>query len=420
MILKDTITDLIIQMDVFMNKQGRDLEVCRNIIHDINQLTGEDSLDKIYVNTVKNFNIPDVVVLPLYNKEFNRFLLDEDPVETCPFGYTIEIHERCFDSYTAEELTAIVIHDILQNIESSSAKTRYMKAYNSTVSKYPMEKVMNIFDTISNSEVAFIAYTDICTRPFRVPIMDYDYTGCDEVLKNMGLGDAYDSYLEKYYDGTKNWKNNQEENYTDPQKIIEDEIKADSRTMNTIFMACMDHDIRHYYTMIRNGIPLVSLDNIMGKTSSANSMGFIPKVRKFKRRYSNKPANYEDKNTTLTESFINPKNEVELRFQVDKIIADMRYAASEAEREAILIKIKNLTLKLLKTRTKAEAEYKKTPNDQQVISRIEYLQNFIDELEMLREKTMKMDIKKKRYGLFINYPEGYEEDLSKYRDMALY
>ena len=327
MILKDVVREAITTMDVFMTKKGHDSEIAKQLINLINQMNGEDSLDKIYVNEQDNFNIPDVVVLPLYNRNFNSFLLT-DQYQTCPFGYTVEIHSRCFTSYTAEELVAVIIHDILQNIQSCSAKTRFMKAYNYILNKYSMEHVLEVFDNISSSEVAFMGFIDICCRPFRVPVMAHDYVGTDEVLKNMGLGDAYDSYLDKAMNGMNHFINMDSSNNS-PEARIETEVKRDFQTLKTIFQSCMDKDIRHYYQMIKDGIPLVSLDYLTTRSSATAALGFADRRKMFKRRFDGT----RPENTSITESFINPKNEIELRFQVDKIIADMRYAETEAERE---------------------------------------------------------------------------------------
>lgn len=405
MIMKDLVTDLILKMDVFMTKKGQDLTVRKELISAINAVTGEDSLDTIYVNNVDNFNIPDVVVIPLYHKDFNMFLMDGDMGNTCPFGYTIEIHQRCFTQYTAEELTAVVIHDILQNVQSCTAKARFIKAYNYAISKYNTDKILDIFDDISNSEVAFMAFMDICTRPFRVPVSDYDYIGTDDVLKNMNLGDAYDSYLDKIYDTSHHWVNPDSKN-AGPDVRIERETKNDYQTLKTIMKACMDKDIRHYYSMIRTGVPLVTLDHIFGGRETVASLGFISHKREFKKNFDHK---YEHKEmSAITESFINPKNEIELRFQVDKIISEMRYAETEAEREVILFKIKNLSIRLTKTLAEQDKKFKKNPQDEAIRQRLEYIQNFLDELDMLREKTVKMDIKEKRYGIWLKYPVGYE------------
>lgn len=403
MILNDCVRELITTMDVFMTKKGHDSEVSKQIVNLINEMNGEDSLDKIYVNEVDNFNIPDVVVLPLYNRNFNTFLLT-DQYQTCPFGYTVEIHSRCFTRYTAEELVAVIIHDILQNIQSCSAKTRFMKAYNYVMNKYTMEHILDVFDGISSSEVGFMGFIDICCRPFRVPVMTHDYVGTDEVLKNMNLGDAYDSYLDKLMDGTRNFINMDSSNNS-PEARIETEVKRDFQTMKTIFMSVMDKDIRHYYQMIKDGVPLLSLEYLTARSSASDALGFADRRKSFRRRYDVAKGEL----STITESFINPKNEIELRFQVDKVIADMRYAETEAEREVILIKIKNLSIKLAKQKMDLEKKYKKNPADQTTKAKLEYIQNFLDELEMLREKAVTSPITRRRYGLWIQYPDGYVE-----------
>ena len=405
MIMSDLVTDLILKMDIFMTKKGQDLSARKELIAAINRITGEDSLDTIYVNNIDNSNIPDVAVIPLYHNDFNIFLMDSDLSNVCPFGYTVEIHQRCFTEFTAEELTAVVLHDILQNVQSCTAKARFIKAYNSALQQYNMDDILTLFDDISNSEVVFMAYMDICTRPFRVPIMEYDYIGTDEVLKNMKLGDAYDSYLNKTLYNTKRWVN-RDNTMATPEALIDTETRNDHRLLKTILSACMDKDIRHYYAMVRNGVPLVTLDHIFGSKHTVASLGFISRKRNFKKRLGADT----DHRESLTESFINPKNEIELRFQVDKIIAEMRYAETEAEREVILYKIKNLTIKLAKTRMDLEKQMKKNPADKAISTRLEYVQNFLDELEMLREKTVKMEIKPRKFGLFISYPKGYEDD----------
>ncbi|WP_300944249.1 hypothetical protein [uncultured Duncaniella sp.] len=395
MILKDATTDLLLKMEVFMAKRGQDINARRDLIQAINTITGEDSLDAIYINTTDNYLIPDVVVLPLYNKDFNLYLMDGDLSNTCPFGYTVEIHQRTFDTLTPEELTAVVIHDILQNVQSCSAKVRFMKAYSNVQGKYTNEDLLRVFDGMSSAEVMFMGFMDICTRPFRVPVMSFDYIGTDEVLKNMDLGDAYDSYLVKVL---------QTSDKT-PEEYIEAETKQDYKMMKTILQACMNRDIRHYYTMVRNATPLVTLDNIFGTPGTTASLGFISRMRSFKHRYE--PAN-SNAVATLSESFLNPKNELELRFQVDKIISDIRFAESEPEREVILIKIKNLSIKLFKLKDKYDKRLQTNPTDNKTRDEYEFVCNLLDELELLRQKTVKMDIKEKRYGVFVQYPKGYE------------
>lgn len=397
MILKDNITKLLLKMEPFMTKKGQDITIRRDIIQLINEIFDESSLDAIYINHTDNFNIPDVVVLPLYHKDFSQYLMDGDLTNVCPFGYTVEIHERCFRDYTAEELTALILHDILQNVQSCTAKERFLRAYNNVLSEIDNEIILDLFNDISLSEVCFMAFLDICCRPFKAPVEDSDYVATDEVLKGMGLADAYDSYLGKALPM----------DLTTVEERIEQDTKLDYRTMKTIFGACMDKTVRHYYTMIRGGIPLVSLENVFAGKATISSLGFVSRKRDFKRNYA--PMNSQPVNAVMSESWLNPKSEVEVRYQIDKIIADIRYASSEGDREVILLKIRNMTIKLIKTKGEIEKKLLKFPNEKTYQHQLEFVTNMLDMLETYRVKVRDMEIKEKRYGLFVTYPQGYTE-----------
>ena len=110
----------------------------------------------------------------------------------------------------------------------------------------------------------------------------------------------------------------------------------------------------------------------------------------------------------MTESWLNPKSEVEVRYQIDKIIADIRYASSEGDREIILMKIKNMTIKLIKTKGDIEKKLLKLPNEKTYQHQLEFVNTMLDMLETYRIKVRDMEIKEKRYGIFLNMPVGYE------------
>lgn len=395
MIMQDLVQDLIIKTNIFMSKSGQDINVRRDLIKSINAVTGEDSLDAIYVNDVDNFHIPDVIVMHIYNKDFNQYLMNPDLPDTCPFGYTIEIHKRCFKKYTAEELTSVIIHDILQNVQSDTAKIRFMAAYNQVISSYKTSNILDLFDDISHSEVVYIMLLEICSRPFRIPITDNDDVATDEVLRSMNLDDAYNSYLEKALQMSNDTIENRIETY----------LKDDFRDVEAIIDACNNKSIRNYYMVIKTGVPLITLEQVLGGKTDI-SLGFTSRKKAYKRRYATDEMS--DKISPISESYNNPKNEMDIRFQIDKIITEMRYAETESERQVLLFKIYKMRRKLASTIKSIEDHIKKDPTNQINQHRLEYLKNYNDELDMLREKTIKMEIKKKVYGLFIKYPEGYE------------
>ena len=398
MIDQDLIMDLIMKTDKFITKRGQDITARRELIQVLNRLT-DDSLDAIYINNVDNFNIPDVVVLPLYNTDFAAFALNPDDPETCPFGYTIEIHERCFN-YPAEWLAAILIHDILQNVQSDTARVRFMKAYNSVISQYPTETILDLFTDISNSEVIFIMFMEICCRPFKVPVSGDDYTGTSDVLKAMGLADAYDTYLDKTLPVS----------IDDPEDRVNREIADDFRDVETIIKSCLDKDIRHYYAMIRNGVPLVSLDHILSSPKTANSLGFISRKRNIKHKRPTQTAPSGETMTTISESFLNPRDQIEIQFKIDRIIADIRYCSTEAERDVIMFKIKSLRLKLAKTKEEIQRRIKKGANVNNFSDQINMIDKYDAHLNKLREEIANMEVKQKVWRIYSkqDLPEGYQ------------
>ena len=150
----------------------------------------------------------------------------------------------------------------------------------------------------------------------------------------------------------------------------------------------------------------------MGNSKTMNSLGFISRRRKLMKKYEPVaiPGESGTTATVITESFMNPKNEVELRFKIDQIISSMRYAESEAEREVLLFKIKNLTLKMIKTREELDRKIQKDPVNKTLTSQMNTVMNFIVVLNMLRDKCVKMEIKQKVWRIYskVDLPEGYQ------------
>ena len=400
MISPDAVTNLVLCANRYMLKRGDDVVARRELKAAIEDVTDTKGLvDAIYVNNVDNYLIPDVSVIHLYDGSFSQWLLDADDCDTCPFGFTIEIHERCFTKYTEEELVALIIHHMLQNVLSDTAKIRFMKAYTAVTNKYETDKMLDLFNGMSVDEVLFMAFTEICLRPFQVPAdAGYDYVATDEVLRTLGLADAYDSYLEKVLP----MSNDTVEHRMDT------ELKNDYRDVDTIIKACLDRDIRHYYNMVRDGVPLVTLEHILGSRQSTNALGF--KSRKSNRVSVHGRNVALGETAVLNESLNDPSNEIEIRFQIDKIINSMRYAETEAEREVILFKIKKFSMTLARTEREYKKRVAKHPTDENLKNKLKFLQSCLGELDDLRKQTMKMEIKTKHWHIYVkdSMPTGYD------------
>jgi len=395
MINKEDIAGYLLAVNRFMTKRGSDMESRLALNEAITTLAGDDLLDGIYVNEQVHALLPDVAVIHLYNDKFDKFLLDPDCDETCPFGFTLEINARCFDLYTEEQLGAAILHDILQNVLSDTAKVRFLKAYTDAIEGKTVQIIDEMFEDVKVSEVLYIAFTEICLRPFKVPVGDggSDQVAVDSVLSTYGLGDAYDSYLTKFLPMS---------NDTIDDRINQ-EIKDDARDVSTIIACCMDHAIHHYYAQIRDQVPLITLQKIFDCKKPMLATGFISRCHNPKRK-----KNRDDKEhcEPILESFADPKNDYELRFSVDKIINSLRYAESEGERDVILFKIKNLALKI----ERQKAGLMKKASDAKTSAKIQRLQEYLDELEELRKRCVNMEIKKKHWSVYIKdeLPEGYD------------
>ena len=398
MINNDALVNVIMKMDAFTMKKGKDLTLKRELVDGINAFVGTDDLETIYINTVEQVNIPDVFVMPLYDRNFNMFAMDPDITTCCPYGYTIEIHQRCFDKYTAEELVAIIIHHILQNVQSDVAKSRFMGAYAEASRMLKDTDLVDAFDDVSHSEVTYMAFLDICMRPFNVPVQGETVIGTDDVMKSVGLADAFDSALIKM-DSSMGLK-------VDVDKVVAKQLEQDTKTLKTIFQACTNNDIYHYFSVVKNGMPLLTIQNIMQADKTGAVLGFEAKPikRHPKGKHENKAAMIE---SALLESFLNPKDEIELQYQIDKIITDMRYMEHADERAALLFRTRTLTMKITKTRGKIMKKLEKNPNDANLKHKVEYLDTALDKLEMMRQKIVNTEIKPHQIGLVVKYPTGY-------------
>ena len=325
------------------------------------------------------------------------FAMDPDITTCCPYGYTIEIHQRCFDKYTAEELVAIIIHHILQNVQSDVAKSRFMGAYAEASRTFKDTDLVDAFDDVSHSEVTYMAFLDICMRPFNVPVQGETVVGTDDVMKNIGLAAAFDAALIKM-DSSVGLK-------VDVAQTIAKQLEMDTKTLKTIFQACTNNDIYHYFSVIKNGMPLLTIQNIMTADKTGAVLGFEAKPA---RRIKDRPKSRESiVESALLESFLNPRDEIELQYQIDKIVTDMRYMEHSDERAALLVRTRTLTMKITKTRGKIMKKLEKNPNDANLKHKIEYLDTALDKLEMMREKIVNTEIKPHQIGLVVKYPVGY-------------
>lgn len=405
----DILKRTILKLDTFMIKNGQDMGLRNDIIEGINAYTGENSLSTIYINTSDSTLVPHVFVMPKYNKDFNRYVMNAEVDYHMPWGYTLELSQDAFKKFTAEELMALIIHAISQNVMSSSAKIRFLNAYSRALSEYRDSTILDAFEDLSHSEVCYIAYVDICSRPIRVKIENRDTLGTDEVLKTCGLDDAFDSAAAKIDGLTDNTS----------EQVVHKELEQDYKTMQMIFKAVMNNDIRHYFEFVKNAIPLITLRNITAAKKNSVALGLasdntltfvsdssapIVPMEEATIEYTPQLANM-----SLLESLSNPKNEEELRYQLDKVGVSIDYISTEDEKVSILYRIKVLKLRIMRTKLEIERKVKQkklTPDEANY--KLGYLEEFNEILDVYRKRTIEKKLKPRQVGLWAVYPEGYQ------------
>lgn len=408
----DILKRTILKLDTFMIKRGNDMSLRRDIIEGINEYTGENSLKMIYVNAEQSTQVPYVFVMPKYYPDFNRFALNIDLNYHISWDYTLEISDLAFRTFSSEELMALILHAISQNVMSSMARSRFINAYGRALAEYRDDTVIKAFDDLSHSEVCYIAFSDICMRPIRVHVGNDDRLGTDEILKTAGLDDAFDSACRKI-DGL---------NDNTPDQIIHRELENDYRTLYVVFQSVMNNDIRHYFEVIKNGIPLITLNNVLAEKKSGAVFGAVAVDNNLQYNRGDYRVHHDNQivecaidtnpqiaDMSLLESLSNPKNEEELRYQLDKVGVSIDYISTEDEKVSILYRIKVLRLRIMKTKLEIERKLQRkkiTPDE--AAYKMSYLDKFSEVLEVYRRRAIDVKLKPRQIGLFTVYPEGYQ------------
>lgn len=386
---KLSVSNFLLALDKYVMKRGKDNKAYSDLSTSIGNII-DIQPGTIVVNNLDNCNIPDIAVVHSYGEKYFDWLMNADTAYTNPpYGYMIEISDRCFDKYTTEELGALIMHDLLHNVCSDTAKLRFMKSWYEVINQTSDIQKLQIVKMTQYAHMLYLAMFQICITPFQAPVKQFDYVAADEPLKYMGLADAYDSYLEKARDVS----NDSVDDYM--VKIT----TQDNKTMKMLLSLALDGQEPGYMEFLHKSIPLISLGIFLG----------VPREIRSHARHSAhvQPVFTYNRDMPISESFNNPSTDYDIRFSIDKIINSMRYAETESERDVILFRIKQLSLKIIKIREKLEKT--KSPSNT-INKRIMLLQEYEAELEELRKKTVEMEIKEKRWSIYVkgDMPEGYD------------
>lgn len=384
------IVKLMLAMERFHSKKGKDLDAKVGLIREFNTFTKSNTLQAIYINTEDNALIPDVYVLPSYYVGIGNYLISLDCELLNGGKYTIEISERCFSKYTSEELTSIILYHIIQNVLSNTAKSRFLTAYTCTIDKYNDRNIMNVFANTAYDEIAYLIFMDICARPLHAPKTPNEETptvliSSDDILRAYNIYDIYYDAINRESESAGNLL----------EDCLKRELDKDSTTAKIVIEMCIAGEIVKYYNEIKANLKMISINNIKNFKNCAAAIG-------------SSAYNLEN-HKVVNESFINPTNDTELQFKIDKIVTSMKYAENEDERASLLFKIKTLRLKLLKLKNNYNKQNTQDTKERaEIKSKLEIIDGYLYTLDKLRLEVVNMEIVPKKYGVFIKYPEGYD------------
>lgn len=390
-----------------LSKKPNDIEIMNDIKNIINSMfnyssdTPSVTLKTILVNPSEFDTMRDVNVIPDYFNTFDDFLLTGN-IPKKGMTYTLEIKKSALTRVAPETLTAIIIHDILHNVMSDCARSRFMNAYNNALDTFVSKDLLYIYSNTIRSEVMFMMFLDICLRPFELTTVGYDYIGCDEVLVSLDLGEIYDKYIKSKYSS---------EYVPDkqPERIVV-ETKNDSNVVRRMMQACKNGDIRQVVLDYQRFSPLLFVKYSLDRASSGKfniggkdfqSCGLYD--------FSTNSNTDVLHNPMLENAAVSMKKQVNIRFEIDKIIVAAKYIDTEAQRAAVLYDIRCLQLKLVNMRQDIEKKILRERGDTRLLkSDLELVNSYFDELDKIRNEIANTPQRQVHYGVFVKYPAGYD------------
>lgn len=362
-------------------------------------------LRDIIINNIDDSRINAVNIIPHYTTDFDRILFkSREYEESSIFHYSIEIRYDALKNMSPETLAAIISYYVLQMI-SGCFIIRFRSAYANAIDDVGINDTMlSIYSSVIRSEVMYLMFTDICMRPFESLIAGYDYLGFEDVMVELGLAEAFDSYVRKKY--------SLDSCPMSPNNNIAEETKNDIKCVRRFLISCKDGTIRQVYCELKQYCPILAI-----KMQDRLRIGIDSREDKLVFGLCDIPnnsingmstANPLFESSILLESMLTPDDQIELRFQLDKILVSAKYIDTEAQRAATLYEIKCLELKISKKLKDIMKRLKKHPDDVSLNKNKEVLLGYYNELENTRNEIVKTPQRQVHYGVFVKYPAGYD------------
>lgn len=346
----------------------------------------------------------DVIVLARMSPTYKN---GESVYSTMSRKYIVSFAQDCSTKYSAEEITALTLYAFCTYLTQFTTQ-RVKSALLTVVNKYKLSMSSNEVNQLS----AIFYYTLPLNGPYLIPTDKFENYPVLDMLFFVHP-DFYNTYalmIKKYSSahlkviyGERHDSLNPDMEYKSPFIYYD---KADE--LNQELITKMIRDDRMYCSYLTTQADAGYIENELEDVHNRSGMNI--KLKDILTDDNRNPLMFtESVSGIMNESFFKP-NESEFRYRLNKIIVASKYLDTEDERTAILVDMYNLKNKLTKFIDKEDArgivgKTKKEEMDQ--VAKMEYLRTMLSELENLEANIVNAELKPKKFGVFIEYPAGY-------------
>jgi hypothetical protein len=377
-----------------------------------NQRNPKDTIDRIK-NTLNNeISIPCINVVVNKSATAQNFygmivfpktiLSDQKGIEIK--SYVVEIQQQLLDVLTGQQLAAMLIHDLSHNVMTYTAIERF-KAAIYHACKMSNMKVIDIMYNI-DSKARDLALLDIANRSYKDPVVpDTEMYEADRILVDMGICDYFNSAIQTIAREVEEFDlSNPDDQYVADTYIATMLIKIvmeKAKGMTRQYQWHKQFVEKTYDTNIFKMFP--SIDIELKEEQFGQRISEIEDLKPYELSMLQETtlAYIESKQklneaSLIIESVFKQKrpNTTALQKEIDIITFKMQNMASNYERLYLLDRVYD-SIYLI------EKYLDQNPEDEVING---YFKKFLDLPQVMKD----MKPSKKQYGVFIEYPAGYE------------
>lgn len=375
----------------------------------------------VEIRSNENFNVPNVAVIPLLeNIKIDGSIVYDLGIKI-PKRYLISFGPRAHE-IDAEVLTSYLFYTLL-SYSVTEINTRIAKCLLNIAVKNNIEYDNKVLNQLGGILYYYFGIKPIYYNPVRNfetnSLLDLFFFIDAELYniyaKNMNNEVAYgekilsvDERESTHGERSKYYFMDNAEKYN--EELIKNQLKEDKAVCESFYRLIESDQLeatlekKHAEFGFKHSLrDLLSFSNNFDKT-----MKFIKENAPntiFEAFNGPKPM-FEDYYTRTTNNAV-----AEMRYKLDKLIVKAKYVDNEFDRTLFITEAfkfgKNLDYLIEKESVnKEKANYQKY--EKSIIDRLQALENMKREVEELRTNVVKQEIKPKKYGVFVEYPAGYD------------